>query len=726
MPLKNKTLIALIISFCFPQSIWGQGVACTYQWHLQLLNDSLKPLTFTEIFIESLHLRLVSNSSGWATLPALCPGSYEVEIHRPSFPDWHEKIQLDEGQDSLRIIAPYSELVQLAVIEIEPLASTQSSNRIWETAGNQSLAEFAQAEFLGVQILQTGASLQKPMVQGLWGLRLPLFQQGIRLDGQSWGLDHAPELDFWNLDRWLLHRGAMATWMAPDAPGAAMDLRWNSETHAWQRDYKQLLNIQTVNGQVHGAGRLNWNRSSQTENAHSIRWSHRQTGNYRSPDGFLQNTAQRESSIAYARIRQHSEWWASYLETQSGLYAGSHIGNLSDLNRVLSGEKLAQFVPFSYRISRPFQQVRHGSIAWSQRSANPWIVSAQGNHRQEFDPSRGASLAQLNVFQGTLIQQKTTSVRSGVIGLNFQEQGQRYGGYYFIPDYLSVQTGIFWHHHNSSWEWTLRLDGLRRWVRHPWYQRQGYILPALGLSHARDQGVWHYNFSSRAPAVNELFAKGVHHGSASYEEGNAQLNTEHIHKIQYISNPKRDGKWEGFVMYSPSFIDLFPMSEPVLTVRGAFPGFQYQSHAAVYAGLSAHVEKHSQQSPWFWEGKGQIIWAQLIRENRYPSLLPAPNFESSISHRSKSCTWIIRNQVAFRQPFYTSSSDFLPPPPAYWRLDLQVTWTRPRGEHIELYLQNALNQRYRNYLDRFRYYIDAPGWNLGLRWKGQFHHHYPH
>ena len=98
----------------------------------------------------------------------------------------------------------------------------------------------------------------------------------------------------------------------------------------------------------------------------------------------------------------------------------------------------------------------------------------------------------------------------------------------------------------------------------------------------------------RAPGLNELYSKGVHHGSASFELGNVQLKPENGQKLNFTvqiqhKKPGKNGvfcklNFSGFSQYSQNFIHLFPMSSPVLTVRGAFPGFEYKQLPTIYSG----------------------------------------------------------------------------------------------------------------------------------------------
>ena len=43
--------------------------------------------------------------------------------------------------------------------------------------------------------LQTGTTTAKPVIHGMYGTRVLLVNNGVRLSGQQWGDDHAPEVD---------------------------------------------------------------------------------------------------------------------------------------------------------------------------------------------------------------------------------------------------------------------------------------------------------------------------------------------------------------------------------------------------------------------------------------------------------------------------------------------------------------------------------------------------
>ena len=47
----------------------------------------------------------------------------------------------------------------------------------------------------GVSTISSGSTISKPVIQGMHSGRILLLNNGVRLDSQSWGSDHAPEID---------------------------------------------------------------------------------------------------------------------------------------------------------------------------------------------------------------------------------------------------------------------------------------------------------------------------------------------------------------------------------------------------------------------------------------------------------------------------------------------------------------------------------------------------
>jgi iron complex outermembrane recepter protein len=73
--------------------------------------------------------------------------------------------------------------------------------------------------------------------------------------------------------------------------------------------------------------------------------------------------------------------------------------------------------------------------------------------------------------------------------------------------------------------------------------------------------------------------------------------------------------------------------------------------------------------------------------------------------------------VVFREVRAPDDVDFMAPPAGYHLLGAAVSIARPLGRHelrVGASCTNLLNVRYRDLLDRFRYYADARGTDVTL------------
>ncbi len=78
------------------------------------------------------------------------------------------------------------------------------------------------AEVPGVMAVQSGPALAKPVVRGFFGRRLLILVDGVRHEGQDWGIDHAPEIDPHAASRIEIVKGAAGVRYGADAIGGVV------------------------------------------------------------------------------------------------------------------------------------------------------------------------------------------------------------------------------------------------------------------------------------------------------------------------------------------------------------------------------------------------------------------------------------------------------------------------------------------------------------------------
>jgi len=229
----------------------------------------------------------------------------------------------------------------------------------------------------------------------------------------------------------------------------------------------------------------------------------------------------------------------------------------------------------------------------------------------------------------------------------------------------------------------------------------------------------------RTPEINELLSNGLHQGVAGIEEGYPKLQQEKAIKIVHSWTgqlaEKHTLQVSVFTSAILDYIYLLPTQEIRLTIRGAFPVFQYRSADVFMTGFTAMYEwKPSDMFSWSTDiqyslatdmatGYGLIYIPPLTARSQATVILPKSRFY----HEMK---WGGEVQYAARQNRVDPDQDLAPPPAAYLLANLfaRVKWKRPDQQDIEMVIgvDNIFNHTYRNYLNRLRYFADEPGRNI--------------
>ena len=231
----------------------------------------------------------------------------------------------------------------------------------------------------------------------------------------------------------------------------------------------------------------------------------------------------------------------------------------------------------------------------------------------------------------------------------------------------------------------------------------------------------------RAPHVSELFSNGVHHGSASFEVGNATMVSEKafntIVGIQYNKVNKWQIEASAYLNYINNFIYLAPTNTTILTIRGAFPVFAYHQANALLSGLDWQVTYKVTPRIELTQ-KGSYLYAYNRSQHQYLVMMPPTRFETSLEYQFKNTSVISNSYIAlsmqnvFEQKNVPANSDFVAPPAAYTLLNIQAATDlqiKKQTFTVGLSVNNLLNTAYRDYLDRFRYFANAIGTNVSLR-----------
>lgn len=728
-----------------------------------------------------------SDKNGEYIIENVCEGKYEMNIRILGYDTQKLEVNLTHENThnfNLNESEIHLDGINISAKRIENVAGNEkqiNSDELKKLTG-QNLATIL-TSISGISILQTGSSIGKPVIHGLHSNRILTLNNGIRHEAQQWGNEHAPEIDPFLAKQITVIKGAKSVRYGPEAIGGVVIIEPN--------ELKHLDKIKTEINQVFMSNGLQNGLSAIVESSfHKIRgldWrlqaSMKKGGNTSTPNYNLANTGSQEFNFSiatkYTKKKTDLNLFFSQFNSKIGIFAGSHIGNTTDLALAIGREKpLEIYTPtdFTYKIDKPYQDIQHSLF---KMKANQLLKNNQSlqvtfgqqyNFRAEVDALRGDR----NTAQVFKINTNTLEVLfnhkpffkkiAGNVGLNGLYQYNISTGNIktpqksnvLIPNYTNLTLGIFWIERYVKGDFEIEagvrydqrfmdvfyLKRLQTAVSNDLFNNHN-VTNTLSISRSFNKRLkLGYNFATawKPPVVSELYSDGVHHGSAAYELGDINLKTEKVIENSFVLN-FADKFYQleilGYYNHLKNYIYLAPTGNSVLTIRGAFPEFKYTQTNARFIGfdISNTVSKFQQFTV---TNQLSLIWAEDITRNQPLIFIPANKSETKFEYQFKKF-WIDEISLNYRfvakqkripkdaifqspeieSPLQLTNGDYMLPPDAYHLFDLMISkeMKLKRTDSFSIYLEckNLFNTQYRDYLNRFRYFTDEIGRNISLR-----------
>lgn len=753
--------------------------------------ETKQPVPYAEVLILQTGQGAITDEKGRFAFTELCEGSYTVTCQHVGCSHLSKEIYL-AGEMSLGFELMHRSM-ELAEITVQakalPIPSTQAERSLegarLDAAKGQTLGDLLK-NLPGVTSLNTGGSIAKPVIRGMHSNRVLMLNNGVRQEGQQWGTDHAPEIDPYVADKVSVVYGANAVRYGSDALGGVVLIE--------PRPLRQQAGLGgEANLAGFGNGRmgvasamLEGKLAGKLPLAGRLQGTFKRGGNLRSPDYFLANTGIKEINYAAAlglqRDRWASELFFSQFFTDIGIFRGSHIGNLTDLQDALDRGRPLTDGAFSYDLNRPLQRVAHyllkSKTTWKTGTAGKLSLqyARQFNRREEFDAHKRYGTLPADLSKPEMMFEITTHTLdadwahkswrhlSGSMGAQWLAQRNTTDRGGLIPDFDSQTAGVFWIERWRKHPFPLELElGIRYDFRHLSVGNRGNEAIDRQLDYHNVSGTFggiyhlaeqfelrlHLGSAWRAPGVNELFSDGVHHGSASYEIGRDDLRPERAYSsnLTFDFNNQR-GLSANVSLYSnlvKDFIFLQPLPNPVLTIRGAFPSFAYQQTDARLTGIDWNAEWGPAPALAL-SSSGAFLRARNTRSDDWLVLMPADRLRFGLAYSPDPAKAKRRAGLApfvkinldhvFEQTRVPDGEDYAPPPKAYTLIGLEAGTGFVLGKkkeapaphdatpkpnlHVSLGVQNLFDTAYRDYLNRLRYYADETGRNVSVRLKFTF------
>jgi iron complex outermembrane receptor protein len=645
-------------------------------------HETREPILGATVLIQELNKGVVVSSKGEFEIRGLCHGSYHLEFRCLGYHTHIQKIEVQKNMTELPQIClhEHTELLQTVVvkgsflgrdIEKSPILSTVLDKKDLDKYQSIALAN-ALEQVAGVNALNTGVGIAKPIIRGMSQNRVRVNQMGIKQEDQQWGTDHGLQIDAFAVENVEIVRGAAALRYGSDAIGGVINL----QPAAFPTQEGTKGGVETGFRSNNDLVSLSaWAEKRKQDHFFRLRLSGQNFADYRVPaqtflynryilpieNQRLKNTAGREYNLffQYGKIYQKSAFRLSVsnFNQNVGLFTGAtgiprayqlvddgHVRNVDLPNQYNNHFKVILNHTHNFKKSYLETDIGYQYNLREEHSA----PHAHGNFIPNTTLALGLHLQTLSA-NSTWIQDWTkTPNQKGErrIGLSAQVQKNKIVGYEFlIPNYFMANSGLFWiEERQFSPNFTLT-GGLR--YDFAFQTAQGYSVifynedGSLNYKDQRSEDLQaaYQNLSGslgfayrlhpyfqlktnignvfRTPHVVELTSNGVHHGTFRHEKGDPTLDSERGYQadIVLLLHDKKEEKWNfslsPFFNYFTNYIFLQPTAR-FSTLPEAGQVYQYTQTRAVHTGFEAQAEWQLFDW-WHWQAQFSYLHNQNLK-----------------------------------------------------------------------------------------------------------------
>jgi len=797
----NKNIL-ILLTFLLYSSMAVTAQPITYELSL-IIKDQATNKSLTGVQVNIGTKTFISDNQGCIKISRPTLQSFHAGFLLAGFADldihFYPKKRIE--QDTIYLMPTDAELQSVTVrgfkntngVNAIATQSTLNAKELDKTRG-ANLAQVLET-IPGVNILKTSNTIGKPVIDGLYGNRVLVINNGVKLEGQAWGIEHAPEIDPAMAGKITVIKGADAVRYGAEALGGVVlleppPLPFNDPTLHGELALNGVSNGRGGSGSVllsssfNGLPQLAWR----------LQGSYNRLGNYRTRDYFLENTGMEQKNLSAALGYQGSHYggqlFFSQYQTGLGIFIGSDIGSVADLYARIHATGPFEEGTFSYQYTAPYQKVKHqllkGSGYYDTRDGShfEFKYNLQKDYRQEYDKRRSTRatipitdlVLTTNTLEGSW-QKVFAGKWHTTAGVNLRGQSNYNDTVTLsnpvIPNYSANSIGIFGIERlivskKIELEAGTRFDyqafnaAGKRYI-YLYYDDQGNIVPNAEVpyydGHLTLHGGYHdyggdrifKNFSFimgglwrpdtgwlirsnlglawRAPNPEELYSYGLHQSVHAIEYGDSTLKSEQGYK--WINSITKTGKYFDlnaslYLQYIKNYIFLNPTNKFEQTVTGTYPVFEDQQTNAFFKGIDLDAKyRFGQLGQLFeYELKASILRAYNLTKDDYLPFIPADKFTNSLQWNLPTCNKLTESYIqlsylyVLRQNRYRAGSDFLEPPAAYGLLGMaagtRISLRNTQSLSINVSVDNLMNTSYRDYMDRFRYYVDEIGRNIQL------------
>lgn len=448
----------------------------------------------------------------------------------------------------------------------------------------------------GVSSTNFGPSSSRPVIRGLEGDRIRVLQNGLgTLDASTQSLDHAIPVDTLTIDQVEIVRGPMGLLYGSSAIGGVVNLLTNRIHTVYEDGFfsQALLQGETVNSGLSSALHLNYgvNRwmlhaDGSTRNLADTKLPAHTKGGASGKKGKLPNSFNQQDNIAFgaSHILDQGQFGLSFN------HFNTTYGSVVDEDVVIDmiqnrAELHTEWRPEEARIFGKFR-----------------LKSAQSDyHHRELENGETGTTFENSGNETRLEAFNKSGELEGVSGLQTQIFKFRASGdEAFLPTSDNSKVALFTYQEKKLSDHNTLSGGGR--VENVVVEKRTdpnfgaedernfvSLNGSLGNKHnlnRTDTFTTSFSYTERAPNFQELYARGDHIASGSYEQGESTLVKEKAHAFEFsYKTRKKRGQLvvNAYTQIFKDFISLVPTGATGNSPNG-LAEFDYQQVDALFYG----------------------------------------------------------------------------------------------------------------------------------------------
>ncbi|MFD2727484.1 TonB-dependent receptor [Hyunsoonleella rubra] len=456
----------LILACCFFGVVHSQNCTYTLLGEVKDFHDGT-PMSGSTIYIETLNTYTTADINGKFIIKNLCDGKLVLVVSHVGCET--QRVEIDINGDTYKEINMEHHVEELHEVKVSGNTTRKLTKTAQETQINTETVERFSAlnlgdalkQVSGVSSINTGNSIVKPVINGLHSSRISVITNGVLLQDQEWGIEHAPNIDLNAAGTINVIKGANALAYSGDAIGGVVVLK---PTAVIAED--SLYGKTILSGQTNGRG---YNVASSLTKTWEKGWfvngqaSMKHFGDFEASDYVLTNSGLKAKGFnvsgGFKTFEKGFNINYSYLSNEIGILRSAHIGSINDLVEAVNNGQPIVIEDFSYDINSPRQDVTHQILKaefykrFKQFGRFQVQYDFQNNQRFEYDVRRGDDgkpAVDLNLKTHSILADLKLDANSSTIynfGIHARYQNNfanpDTGIRRLIPDYDRYDIGVF-------------------------------------------------------------------------------------------------------------------------------------------------------------------------------------------------------------------------------------------------------------------------------------------